>query len=121
MDLSTYKILHYVSIMILFFAFGGVILGAWNAGGRQFANRKLFTVLHGVGLFFLLLSGFGQMAKLGIVKGWPTWVVVKLVLWLILGGLLSAALRKPSFNKYLWIILLALGTYAAYLGHLKPI
>jgi hypothetical protein len=121
MDLSVYKIMHYVAIMALFFGLGGLTLGALNASGKNFANRKIFSILHGVGLFFILFSGFGQMARLGLTTSMPHWVVAKIILWLILGASIALIFRKPALNKYFWVFLIVAGSLAAYLGHLKPI
>jgi hypothetical protein len=119
MELSTYKLIHYFGIMALFYGFGGLTLGALNAGGRNFAHRKLYSILHGVGLITVLVSGFGQLAKLNL-GGMPNWVIAKLVIWLILGLSIAAILRKPKSNSYMWAVLLFWGTLAAYLGLYKP-
>lgn len=120
MDLSTYKILHALGLMTLFFAFGGLVLGAWTHEGRQFLHRRLYILLHGIGLVIVLVSGFGQLARLGITGGLPAWVIVKLVVWVLFGVVLSLILRAPQLNKFLWAVLLILGACAAYLGISKP-
>ena len=120
MDLSFYKLLHVTGIIVLFIAFGGLTLGARIAGGRQFAHRRLYTLLHGFGLAFLIFSGFGQLAKIPH-EGMPTWVIIKLVLWLGLGLILSVILRAPQTHKYIWATLVAMGVVAGYMGIFKPI
>lgn len=119
MDLSTYKFLHIIGIFLLFLAFGGLLLGARTAGGREFAHRRLYVILHGLGLLVLLVSGFGQMARLGI-HGMPSWIVAKLCIWLFLGLVLSMIFRKPKLaNLSLALIVLA-GALAAWLVIFKP-
>lgn len=115
MDLSTYKIIHLVAAMILFFAFGGLTLGARLANGRNFAHRQIYSILHGAGLLLLLISGFGQIAKLG-VSGWPPWIILKITIWFLFGLSLAVIFRLPRINKYLWLFLLSGGALAAYLG-----
>jgi hypothetical protein len=120
MSLAFYKILHYISIMGLFTSLGALSLAALNANGREFPHRKIFTNAHGVSLFFVLLSGFGQLARLGLTSGFPLWVTLKIVFWLILGGSIAIILRKPQLNRYLWLLWIIFGGLSAYLGHLKP-
>lgn len=120
MDLSTYKLIHYAGMITLFFAFGGLTLGARLTNGRGFAHRLLYILLHGIGLVLLIISGFAQFAKLQIAGGMPVWLIAKLIIWLLLGVILSFVLRKPKANSYSWIILLGLGVTAAYLGLMKP-
>jgi hypothetical protein len=120
MDISIYRFLHVAAIIILFFAYGGLIQGAWTSQNRVFAHKRLFIILHGVGLLLLLISGFGQLARLyGHGSPWPTWVMIKVVVWVLLGVTLSAVLRRPQLNRYLWILVVGLGSAAAYLGVMK--
>src|SRR4051812_26915986 len=66
MDLSIYKIIHIAGMITLFFAFGGLTLGARMTGSRVFPHKRLYVLLHGVGLLLLIVSGFGQLAKLNL-------------------------------------------------------
>lgn len=120
MDLLTYKWLHIIGLLALFFAFGGLTLGARTAGGRIFSHRRLYVILHGIGLFFLLVSGFGLLARLGITSDLPHWVIVKLIVWVTLGLMLSLVFRKPQWARAAWVAILVIGAFAAWLGIYKP-
>ena len=115
MDASFYKFLHVSGIITLFFAFGGLTMGSRLVQGKEFLHRRLYSILHGVGLLLIIVSGFGMKAKLDIV-GWPSWLVVKLVIWLCLGLSIALVLRNMKLQKYVWLFLILLGSSAALLA-----
>jgi hypothetical protein len=119
MDISIYKIIHLVGLMTLFFAFGGLTLGARAVGGRNFPFRRTYTLLHGIGLLLLIISGFGMLAKLGLTGEIPHWAIAKIAIWLLLGLMLTPVLRLPGLNRYFWLVILVLGVSAAWLGIYK--
>lgn len=49
------------------------------------------------------------------------WILVKLVVWLILGGLIALINRLPGLAWLLWWVLIALGGVAAYMVYARPI
>ena len=74
---------------------------------------------HGIGLFLVLLGGFGMMAKLNYSYG-DGWFLVKVVIWVALGAMLTMGTKKPEQGKMFWLVTLLLGAGAAYLGVMKP-
>jgi len=79
---------------------------------------KLLSIFHGVGLVLLLVAGFGMLARLGIMWPWPGWVIVKVVLFAILGGFPALSRR---FDAGLgWWIAIILILLAAWTGVMKP-
>ncbi len=115
LSLEIYKILHLAGLMMLFLGFGGVL--AFGASNHP-SKSRIVAIFHGAGLALLLLGGFGMLAKLQV--GFPGWMLVKLVIWLLLGGLLVVGKRNFVTPKTLWTIALVLGIIAAYLGIFKP-
>ncbi|HVK60266.1 MAG TPA: hypothetical protein VM432_01900 [Bdellovibrionales bacterium] len=91
-----------------------------GGGNRNYPARKLVGAVHGAGLLFVLVAGFGLLARLGLVQGMPTWVIVKLVIWLILGGIPALIYRKAKFAKLFWLCTFLFAGAAAYLGVYKP-
>jgi hypothetical protein len=83
MPYDAYKIIHLVGIAALALGLGGMM-----AGG---ANKKAFSILQGLGLLVMLVSGFGLLAKLHL--GFPHFAMVKVALWVAL-GMLPLILRK---------------------------
>lgn len=122
MPIEVYKLLHLLGIMLLFASLGGTaILGLRGGEDREVAPlRKLLTAAHGVALLVVFVAGFGLMARLGIMSGWPTWIYIKLALWLVLGGSVALLRRTPQLGK-LWLWLLPLvGAAAAWVAFTHP-
>ncbi|MCB1077700.1 MAG: hypothetical protein KDM64_07735 [Verrucomicrobiae bacterium] len=105
-----YKVIHLIGLICLFTGIGGFLTYGFDHAPRV----KMVGILHGVGLLLLLVSGFGMTAKLGV--GFPVWVILKLVLWLVLGALLAFAKKGRLAPRNAVIIGLAIGFVAAYIG-----
>jgi len=75
---------------------------------------------HGIGVFLILLGGFGLLARLGIHSDWPLWVKLKLALWGLFAVLIVAVKRLPVVAKAAWIILPTLAAVAAWLAIYRP-
>lgn len=82
MPYEVYKVLHLAAIVFLFLSVGSLLSHLIN-GGEHSTNKskKMFSIIHGVAIFFILLSGFGLLARLGMNTGWGVWVWVKLGVW----------------------------------------
>jgi hypothetical protein len=122
MPIEVYKLLHLLGIMLLFASLGGMaILGLRGGEEREVAPlRKLLTIGHGVALLVVFVAGFGLMARLGIMSGWPTWIYIKLALWLVLGAAVAVVRRTPELGR-VWLFLLPLvGAAAAWVAFTHP-
>ncbi len=73
----------------------------------------------GIGLFLILLGGFGLLARV-YQNQWYPWVILKLVIWVILGGLIALINRKPGLSKVWYWVTLFLGLTAAWAAYFKP-
>ncbi len=113
---SFYNIVHLTGLVMAFVALGGLTLHGIAGGGRDFPGKKLAMSTHGAGLLLALVGGFGMHAKIG--SPWAGWLVVKLALWLVIGGAAALAVRKPS--KGLWWGLVAVFAAGAWLAIAKP-
>ena len=110
MDYTTYKIIHLTGLAALTIGLGGMI-----AGGEK---RKIFSILQGLALLVMLVSGFGLLAKLKL--GFPHFAMVKAVLWLVI-GVMPVILRRLRVPIVLGIgISLVLVGIMAWLGVDKP-
>lgn len=110
MGYATYKIIHLIGIAAVAIGLGGMM-----AGGE---NRRIFTILQGLALLVMLVSGFGLLARLHL--GFPHFAMVKAVLWLVIGVLpvILRRLRVPIAGGM--VISLTLIGIMAWLGVVKP-
>ena len=100
MPLEFYKLFHIVAILLIFSQLG-------------------ITVAH-AGQLLLFVTGFGMLAKLGIMGfPWPAWVWVKLVIWLVLGGSSTWIHKMPERATMSLFLVLLLGTVAAFMALYK--
>ena len=103
----------------------GIVLSVLSIGAlsqKVDENRKMLSITHGVGLILTFIAGFGLMAKTGLAQGsWPTWIYIKLLIWLIFGASLAVFKRAPALATRLWWIIWVLFIVAAYIAKYKPI
>lgn len=122
MPYEIYKILHLTGIFLLTSGLVGMLVLAWS--GHQIAGKvKTFAfITHGVGLLLMLVSGFGLLARMGIMHGggFPFWIYVKLAIWLIMGGIIALVKRKVAIGWPIYFLMMAIFITAAYFGVYKP-
>lgn len=112
MDYSVYKIIHYVGIFMLMFSLGSLFT----------KYNKCAVIGHGISLFLIILGGFGMHARMkDIYQGiyettFPTFMIVKLVIWLLFGASVVLAKRELIKGSVAWILIIGLGVASAYLG-----
>lgn len=110
MDETTYKIIHLIGVAALAIGIGGML-----AAG---SNRRIFSILQGIALLVMLVSGFGMLAKLHL--GFPHFAMVKTVIWVLI-GMMPMILRRLHAPIIVGIcISLTLVGIMAWLGVLKP-
>ena len=124
MSYEFYKIAHVVGILFFFASYGSLLVvptPATAEGALAFPSRRSLMMLHGLSLLFVLVAGFGMLARLGIHSEWPGWVLAKVGIWLFLGLLPVLARRYPSWRWGLFVLAPTLGSLAAYLAVHKSI
>ncbi len=104
----------------MMFGFGGLLVAAYARVELKKPARIMAFVGHGVGLLFILISGFGMAARLGMMTELPGWVKAKVGLWLVLGLMISLVKRKGYIGWPVAILIWGLGTTAAILAITKP-
>ena len=111
-----FKFAHFIGLMCLFIGIGGYIA---MSSTTEPGKRKLFGMLHGIGLLLMLLAGFGY---LGVAKlGTPTWAWLKTALWLALGLFPLVAKRRILSESALVLLALLAGGALAWIGLFKSI
>lgn len=111
MNPQIYQVLHLVGILMVFLGYGA-LLARSMAAPDNVSVRKLGSITSGIGLLLILVAGFAMISKLGYSFTEP-WLIVKMVVWLALGGLIVLINRKPQLATLLWWLLIALGAVAA--------
>src|SRR5687768_16268077 len=116
-----YNVVHIVGLVLLMAGLGGIATAA-GAYRRSVRTRRLVAVFHGLGIFLILLGGFGMLARLGIVRGtsWPGWVWAKVIVWGVLAGAAILPYRFPRTAVPVMLALPVLGGIAAYMAIYKP-
>lgn len=104
MPYEFYKILHFIGLLLTFTSLAGYIFYRMQTPSDE--KRKLFAILHGIGLAILLISGFGLAARLGYVQQLPNWIYTKLVAWLLAGAAFTIIKRQAfkPMGQYAYII-----------------
>ena len=116
MDPGIYKLLHFTGIILLLLGLGGAL-----CAGRE-TSGKMVAIFHGLGALLILVSGFGMQAKAKAAyvaehgSAWPWWMIVKVVIWLLLGGSLVVAKRRLLPDAAAWSLVALLAIIATYLG-----
>jgi hypothetical protein len=119
-----YNLLHIVGIILIMMALGGIALAAsGTAEARRGWTRRSVVVMQGLGIFLILLGGFGMLARIGIMHGagWPGWVWVKFGVWATLGAAAFLPFRFPATARPLLLVVPLLGGLAAYMAIYKPV
>ncbi len=111
MSLPFYHYLHVIGLILVFIGFGGLFSSE---------GAKKAMMWHGIGLVISIVSGFGMLAKLGIMGTMPVWAWIKIGLWLVLGFLPVLAKRRVIAAPLVVLIAAIAGAGLAYLGYFKP-
>jgi hypothetical protein len=119
-----YNLVHIIGLIFLMAALGGIASTAVSPDGKlSLWRRRAVTAFHAVGLFLILLGGFGLLARLGVMHGagFPGWIWVKLGIWVVLGISAFVPYRYPRTAMPLLMLLPVLGGLAAYMAIYKPL
>jgi hypothetical protein len=122
MPYAVYKLVHLFGIFVLLITLALPFMHLLRGGTRaDLPRRRLLALTHGTASFFVLLGGFGMLARLGIVHaGLPNWILLKLVIWLVLSGALALALRTTAGARAVLLAAPVLALLAAGIAIYKP-
>jgi len=104
---------------MVFIAYGGMIVRGVTGSDHK-GLRRLGAMTSGIGLFLILLGGFGLLAVKGYVWVWAAWIIIKAVIWFALGGIIVLINRKPEMAQITWWLTILLGVIAILMVVLKP-
>lgn len=111
MSYEFYKILHFSGLILTFTSLSGYIF--YLVQNKANEKRKFFSIVHGLGLLILLVSGFGLAARLGYMQQLPNWIYIKLAIWVVIGGALVIIKRQILSPVIIYSAVVILGMLAA--------
>ncbi len=112
MSVAFYHILHIVGLIFIFAGFGALLSSESSRTAMKW---------HGIGLLISFVSGFAMISKLGFkMSALPTWIFIKMGLWLVLGFLPVLARKRVLAPQAVLLIAIVVGGVLAYLGNMKP-
>lgn len=115
--------MHIIGIAALVVALGGMALHGASGGSRATSGaRRLVAALHGLGALLILVGGFGMLARLDLPpgSGFPGWLWIKIVVWVLLAGAAAVPYRRPGLAAPLLFIVPLLAGVAAWAAVYKP-
>lgn len=113
MSYQFYKVLHVASLFMLFTSLAAVAFLPTD-------KRKPWVALHGAASLVIFVAGFGLLAKIGAMKAFPSWAVVKIVIWLALAAMPIILRKKPGMALQLLLATVLLGAIGSYTAVNKP-
>jgi len=120
MSYESYKILHLLGHFTLFFALGGMLIATYSGIQLKPKAKMMVFATHGIATLLILITGFAMAGKLHVMKEMPSWLQGKILIWVLLAVSISLVKRKGQIGWPLVVLILGLGTTAAYLALIKP-
>lgn len=117
---EVYKMVHLTGLIMLFSGLTSLLTLKVVGAPIEGTTKKFAFISHGVGLFLVLLGGFGLLARLGITNGLPNWIYAKLAIWLYFGAAIALIKRRGQLGWKLYLPLLLIFIAAAYIAIYKP-
>lgn len=114
MDPAIFKVLHIIGAILLFTGIGGLM----GCGENRPHINKIVSIFNGLGLLILLIAGMG-MQGMGHL-GWPLWLILKLVIWVVMAVIFTMTKKDKIGMKNGVLILVGLGCVVAWLCIMKP-
>src|SRR5579885_2819359 len=116
---EAYKVAHLFGVFMLVSGVVSLAVFYSTGTGREHPARRLAAATHGFGLLIALVAGFGMIARGGYSLGQP-WLIGKLIIWVLLGGIIAFAKRMPKKAGLVTLVTLVLAGLAAFFAVYKP-
>lgn len=122
MSYSFYSFFHLMSIFAVIMSLSVTAMHVSGGGTKQnLKQRRLLSLVHGIGLLLALVAGFGLMARAGFQFSTSTWIYVKLLCWLLLGVYPVFLYRNFVPPRMAIVGLFLIVTLAVYTVVFKPV
>ena len=118
---AIYYPIHFLGIFITFMCIGAMCIYCKNGGVKDNnPSRKFLAITHGISLLLVMIGGMGLMKATGAaVNGFPVWINLKLVIWLIVGMSSMVIYKKPKLATLWFFIYASLGIFAGLTAKFK--
>jgi len=118
---EVYKFLHSCGFFGLFAAVVSLSFYGLTHNPVTHPWKKAVSIIHGIAMILILVSGFGLLARLGIMHGGlPIWAWIKLFIWALFMVSLLVVKKKPEYSKFIWVFSILLFIVAAWVARFKP-
>ena len=123
MSYTAYKLIHFLGIFTLLTTVASSAVHVLRGGTRaDHPYRRLLLPVNALAAFFVLLGGFGMLARLGVSHaGLPGWIWLKLSIWVLFLGALRLVFRDAAFARALLVALPLFAVLAAAIALYKPL
>ncbi|MES2856022.1 MAG: hypothetical protein V4692_09165, partial [Bdellovibrionota bacterium] len=71
MPYEFYLVLHIIGVLLVVGTLSSMSVHVINGGDRNYGAKKMISAVHGIGLLVILVAGFGLLARLGLISGFP--------------------------------------------------
>jgi uncharacterized membrane protein SirB2 len=114
---------HFLGIFMTFMCIGAMCIYCKNGGSKEDnPSRKFLAIIHGIGLLLLIIGGMGLMKATGAAaNGFPTWILIKLCVWIIVGMSSMVIYKKPQFSTLWFFLYCSLGVFAGLTAKFKSL
>ena len=121
MPYQIYKLIHFLGIFSVISALSLACFHTMRGGTKaDMPNRRQIGMVHGLGMLFILVGGFGMLARLGMTSGLPGWIIAKLVIWVFIGSAASWVYRGAGLARGFLLALPFVAALAAFFALYKP-
>src|SRR3982751_1537824 len=107
MSFEFYKVVHICGLLFLFTGLVSVLILAMTGQMQNKRAKVLAFATHGLGLFLMLLGGFGMAARMQLFQNLPGWLYAKIGIWVLLAVAVSLLKRKPQWAFFNLILIIA--------------
>lgn len=108
MNYIHYKVLHLISIVLLFLSLGMIVVSA--RGPHQSKSKKnLMYVFYGLAWLAVFVTSLGLVSVMGLHENFPTWGKLKTYIWLTIGLMPLIFWKWPKYKTALSVVTLILG------------
>ena len=106
-----YYVIHIISLFVL----AGLAYGMVHS-----KQPKPYKIGYGIASFFVLLGGFGLMAKIGYGFADNPWLTIKLLIWIGLAVVIPALVKRKKLSMNITVLMSVLLGLAVLMVYIRP-